>query len=118
MPPGSQAPYRPPDGPLFRCEVLHERESARVQAVGELDLDTVPTLSAEVAQLREAGCRHVIIDLRELSFLDSSGLRFFLDCHADARQDGYTIALIPGPPVVQRVFALTRTTHLLPFIVG
>ena len=115
---GPQAPYTPPDGGLFRCEVLREAGTARVRAIGEMDMDAVPPLSAEMAQLRAAGCRHVIIDLSELSFLDSSGLRFLLDSCAEARQDGCTIALVPGPRAVQHVFELTRTTDRLPFIVA
>jgi anti-anti-sigma factor len=78
----------------------------------------VPTLSAEIAELREGGCRHVIIDLSELSFLDSSGLRCLLDCYAETRQDSHTVALIPGPPAVQRVFEITGTSDHLPFIVS
>ena len=116
MSPGSEPLHPPLDGWLFRCEVVRDGESARVRAVGELDLDAAPALAAEIAQLRQAGCPRVIIDLRELSFLDSCGLRLLLDCYAEAREDSHTIALIPGPPAVQRVFELTGTTEHLPFI--
>jgi anti-anti-sigma factor len=95
---------------------VRDGEGARVRAIGELDLDAVPALAAEIAQLRQAGCPRVVIDLRELSFLDSSGLRLLLDSYAEARKDGHTIALIPGPRAVQRVFELTGTTGHLPFM--
>ena len=114
VPSDSQAPYPTPQP--FRCDVAFERDAASVQTVGELDMGTVPILSAELAQLRRAGCRQVIIDLRGLSFMDSSGLHFLLDCHAAARQDGFTMALVPGPPAVQRVFELTATATVLPFV--
>jgi stage II sporulation protein AA (anti-sigma F factor antagonist) len=116
MSPGSEPLYTPPDGGLFRCDVEREGETASVRAIGELDLDAVPALAAEIAQVREAGCRHVIVDLSELSFLDSSGLRLLLDCYAETRQDSNTLALIPGPRAVQRVFELTGTSEHLPFI--
>ena len=116
MSPASEPLYPPPDGWLFRCEIEREGDGARVRAIGELDLDAVPALRAEISQLRQAGCHRVIIDLSELSFLDSSGLRLLLDCSAEARQDSHTIALIPGPRAVQRVFELTGTTEHLPFI--
>jgi anti-anti-sigma factor len=95
---------------------VRDGQGARVRAIGELDLDAVPALADEIAQVREAGFRRVVIDLSELSFLDSSGLRLLLDCYAESRQDGHTMALIPGPPSVQRVFELTRTTEHLPFV--
>jgi anti-anti-sigma factor len=116
MSPESEPWYPPPDGELFRCEVVRDGERVRVRAIGELDVGTVPALAAEVVQLRDAGTRHLIIDLSELSFLDSSGLRCILDCYAEASRDSHTLALIPGPPAVQRVFELTGTTEHLPFI--
>jgi anti-anti-sigma factor len=95
---------------------VRDGQGARVRAIGELDTAAVPALAKEIAQVRDAGYRHVVIDLSELSFLDSSGLRFLLDCYTKSRQDGHTIALLPGPPSVQRVFELTRTTEHLPFM--
>ena len=88
--------------PAFRCEVSRERTTARIQAVGELDLATVPILDAELAGLRDAGFPHLILDLAGLDFIDSTGLHCILRYDAEARQDGYSIALIPGPPPVQR----------------
>jgi anti-sigma B factor antagonist len=114
MSPGSPPP--PADGESFRCEVEREGKTASVRTVGELDIAAVPALSAELAALREAGCRMVIFDLSELSFMDSTGLRFFLDCYAEACEDSFMIGLIPGPREVQRVFELTGTTDHLPFI--
>ena len=109
-------PSTPPDFEFFRCDVSRERNTATVRPVGELDIATVPILSAQVARLREAGCRHVAFELSELGFIDSTGVVFFLECYAEARRDGFTIAVLPGPPAVQRVFELTGTTAHLPFV--
>ena len=76
----------------------------------------MPVLSAQLARVRQAGCRHVVFDLSALSFMDSTGLCFFLQCYAEGRQDGFTMAMLPGPPAVQRVFELTDTAERLPFI--
>jgi anti-sigma B factor antagonist len=105
-----------PDPESFRCHVSHERDTASVRPVGELDLATVPLLSAPVAELRAGGCRHLIVDLSGLTFIDSTGLRFLLECYAESHNDGFTLALRPGPPAVQQVFELTDTTNHLPFI--
>ena len=116
MSPRCEPGVRPPDDGAFRSDVVWDGEAARVRAIGELDMEAVPALAAEIAQVRAAGCPHVTIDLRGLSFLDSSGLRLLLDCYAESRQDSHTLALIPGPPAVQRVFELTRTAEHLPFV--
>jgi hypothetical protein len=51
-----------------------------------------------------------------LGFIDSTGLRCILDLDAESRLDGFSIALIQGPPAVRRVFELTNTDTLLRFI--
>jgi stage II sporulation protein AA (anti-sigma F factor antagonist) len=104
------------DAADLRCEVSRDRDRASIRTIGDLDLATVPSLAAHVAQVREAGCRHITLDLSDLAFIDSTGLRFLLVCHADSDRDGFTMALVPGPPAVQRVFELTATRDQLPFI--
>jgi anti-anti-sigma factor len=104
------------DPESFRCHVSQECGTASVRPIGELDLATVPLLSAPVEELRAGGCRHLIVDLSDLTFIDSTGLRFLLECYAESRNDGFTLTLRPGPPAVQQVFELTDTTNHLPFI--
>jgi anti-anti-sigma factor len=73
-------------------------------------------LEAQIGELRAAGFRRLILDLSQLDFMDSTGLRLILRWDAEARQDGFSIGLVPGPPAVQRVFELTGTANALPFI--
>ncbi len=110
-------PERNPSTPdLLRCEVEPERDAVRIRPVGSLDMATVPVLRAEIDELREAGFRHLILDLRALDFMDSTGLRLMLAVHAEARRDDTSIALVPGPRAVQQVFELTGTLTVLPFV--
>ena len=106
----------PPDAESFRCDVSREGATATVRALGALDLATVPVLDHQLAALRDAGFRRLILDLRGLEFIDSTGLRCILEYDAEARQDGFSIGLIQGPPAVHRIFVLTGTTGHLPFI--
>ncbi len=103
-----------PDG--FICEVQPERGAVRVFALGSLDVATVPELETQLEELRDAGFRRLIVDLSKLGFMDSTGLRLLLKWDAEARQDGFSIEFVPGPPAVQRVFELTGTAGLLPFV--
>jgi anti-sigma B factor antagonist len=106
----------PPDAEWLRCDVSRKDDTVTVHVVGALDLATVPVLDKQLAELRDAGFRRLILDLRGLGFMDSTGLRCILRQDAEARQDGFSIALIQGPVAVQRVFELTGTTDHLPFI--
>jgi anti-sigma B factor antagonist len=114
-PPPAHSPP-PPDAKAFRCDVSRQNGTATVRVLGELDLAAVPAIASRLAELRRAGCRRLILDLRGLDFIDRSGLRCILKYDAEARQDGFSIGLIEGPRAVQRVFVLTETTDRLPFI--
>ena len=65
-------------GTPFRVDVHPERDSVRVVPVGELDTATADELQTKLCELREAGFDRVVLDLRELEFLDSTGLRLLV----------------------------------------
>jgi anti-sigma B factor antagonist len=95
----------PPD--LFSCEVGRNGSSAWVRPAGDLDIDTVHRVEAALAELREEGWANLVLDLRGLTFMDSTGLRLVIRWHTAARDEGFQFAIVPGPDVVQRVFRLT-----------
>ncbi len=76
---------------------------------------TINTLRAEHEGVLARGFGHVVIDLRDLEFIDVAGLRLLLALNAGARRDGWRLSMIQGPPAVRRVFELTGTLHALPF---
>jgi anti-anti-sigma factor len=76
--------------PLFRVEIEPERGRVRVIPHGELDLLTVEALRAQVNEPRSSGNATIVLDLRQLSFMDSTGLRLLLALDAAARCDGST----------------------------
>jgi anti-sigma B factor antagonist len=104
----------PPEEP-FRCEVTPERDAVRVRPVGELDMDTAPVLEAQMRELRDEGVRRLILDLRGLLFIDSTGLHLILHYDAEARRDGFALELVPGNRAVQRVFEVSGVAAHLPF---
>ena len=55
----------------FRCEVVPDRETVRVRPVGALDLATVPLVDAQLADLWSVGFTRLVLDLRDVPFLDS-----------------------------------------------
>jgi anti-sigma B factor antagonist len=97
----------------FRCEVDPHRESVVVRPVGELDLATTPIVDTQLSELVEAGFRNIVVDLGKLRFLDSTGLRLLLSWDDRARAEGVDLLVLPGPPPVQRIFAVAGLTKLV-----
>jgi len=106
----------PPEVEPFRCEVQAERQAVRICPVGELDMAAVPVVDSHLCEQQTAGFKHMTLDLRDVCFLDSTGLRMILDWDASSRADGFAFSLVAGPPTVQRIFELTGTTERLNFV--
>lgn len=96
----------------FAAEVVVDRDEVVVTAAGELDLQSADVLAREVAALRAAGHDRIVIDLREVGFIDSTGLRLLIGLHRDAEREGRQISLVRGPRSVHRIFELTATAQL------
>jgi anti-sigma B factor antagonist len=103
-----------PSGEL-RCEIARDGQSAWVKPYGELDLDSVHRVETALEELRAADCADVVLDLRGLTFMDSTGLRLVIRWDTAAREDGFRFAVVPGHEVVQRVFRLTGMEEHLTF---
>ena len=58
----------------FRCELVSENGRALVRLAGELDMSTVPILEERLRQALAGGGRQLVVDLRGLDFMNSTGL--------------------------------------------
>ena len=98
-------------GPSSRwkvTEVADLRGDRLIIVHGELDVATAPRLAALLTRLRER--RHpVVLDLSEVAFMDSSGLRALLRMH---NRHGSSVRLGPVSTVVDRLLALTGTAEV------
>ena len=99
---------------LFDIDVQHRDGVVIVRPIGELDLATAPELRAILQDLRQQKAS-VVIDLTDLTFLDSTGLRLIWDADASARADGMDLTLTVGQPDVMRVFEVTGLSRRLTF---
>lgn len=99
----------------FAVHVRPERDAMYVMPAGELDIATVDQLAGQVRELGDAGFHRVVVDLRELTFLDLSGVRLLCELDATARAGGWQLELIQGSARVHRLLVFTETLALLPF---
>jgi anti-anti-sigma factor len=86
---------------------------ARVVVQGDLDLGAVPTLDERLTLLEQDGVKAIILDLRDLSFIDSTGLRALLAASSRAANDGHRLAIVGAPDSARRLFEITGTERIL-----
>ena len=101
--------------PEFSCAVTPDRERVVVRVSGELDFGAAPELAGTVAELLEVGFAHIVIDLRDVRFIDSAGVHTLLAAQHGADERGTALSLVKGPAHVHRVLELTATDALFDF---
>jgi anti-sigma B factor antagonist len=99
--------------PQFEARTEARNGVARVAMAGELDMVTVPILTKELALVEQDGVGAIMLDLRDVSFVDSSGLHALLQAHQRAKSNGHRLILIGASPSTRRLFAMTETEFLL-----
>jgi anti-anti-sigma factor len=83
---------------------------------GELDLATVPEVRAAIAAHRRARHQTIVVDLRGLTFIDSTGVRLILEL--DGRQDGAAIRFVAPPEPIDGILDLTGLRDRIAWVEG
>ncbi len=88
----------------------------RVALRGELDISSAPVLEEALGRAEESSPAVLLIDLRELEFMDSTGLRTVVSADQRAREAGRRLCIVRGPEPVDRIFSVTRLDERLELI--
>jgi anti-sigma B factor antagonist len=96
-------------------ETRANRRTALVALRGELDLLSVSKVAEVLDGLKPqaGGVRHVVLDLRGLTFMDLAGLRELIRLNEFARSNRHNLAVVRGTDAIQRVLKLTGVEELL-----
>src|ERR1700683_4602187 len=91
----------------FRVEVSPEGNVIVLAIGGELDLSSSAALEDEIAKAVQGDAARLVIDLRELEFVDSTGLGVLVKANQLAVDAGREFGLVRGGPQVERLLDLT-----------
>jgi anti-anti-sigma factor len=96
-------------------EVYTERVGANVGVAvdGELDLATLPELRDAVAAVHPDTLEHLVIDLREVTFLDSMSIEYLLQLNANLAETDAELVVVRGSRTVNRLFAIMELDRVL-----
>jgi anti-anti-sigma factor len=87
-----------------------------VSLKGDLDLSTSAEVERRIRGQEKRRVEILVLDLRELSFLDSTGLRLIMSAAGRASVGGWRLVLVRGPESIQRVFRITKLDGELEFV--
>ena len=98
-------------------DVSSHREGATLVVAprGEIDLATVGIVKEALESELMPG-DDVVLDLRGVAFMDTSGLRYVLELAERSSRDEFALRVIRGPRAVQRVFEISGVEGRLPFV--
>lgn len=98
--------------------VIEELGEGSVQLAlrGELDLASAYTFDATLRQVERDAPACIVLDLRELRFMDSAGLSRLLAARRRARRAGCRLVLVRGPTAVQRLLAIAALDEVFEIV--
>ena len=97
-------------------ETREEGEQVRIALAGELDLSSALTFDDEVRRAEERLPDTLVLDLRKLRFMDSTGLRLIMSAHSRAKTRGRRLAIVLGSDPVKRLFRLAGVNRRLDIV--
>ena len=100
------------DGPLS-IKVVREHGVLTLEVHGEVDLSNAGSLDAELVRAESSDAGQIVLDLRGVSFIDSSGLRVLLLATRRSASDSDRLGIIRGTGQVSRVLAMTGIDETL-----
>lgn len=88
--------------------------SVVVQIGGEVDVFTAPELRARFAELASAGHHHFIVDLENVTFLDSTGLGVLIGALKRVRPYQGSVQVVTTHERILKIFRITGLTRVFP----
>jgi anti-anti-sigma factor len=100
----------------FTCTWKTAQAGGWATLAGELDIAYAPLLDQALREAEASASRVILLDLRELAFIDLSGMRVIAEASERLKRRGRRLILVRGPRGVDMVFALTRSTEQLEIV--
>lgn len=117
-PPGGNIQRVVPFSEHLRIDVRSESDRTVLGLHGELDLLGAPLLQQEIDKVEQDTPGIVVLDLQDLQFVDSAGLRVILAAHERSQKQGREFALTRGSEQVQRLFTIAGVSEHLRIILS
>jgi len=100
----------------FEVDVERGDGRALVRVSGEFDLAATQAVEDALLSVEDGANRVIVLDLREVTFLDSTGLRAITSADHRAREAWHELKIVRGPEQVQKLLYVTGMDKILPLV--
>lgn len=101
---------------MLTVRVNVDAQARTLALAGELDMANAATLAAELERAEAEGANPITVDMRELEFIDSTGIAVLVAAHRRANADDEQLRFVRSRAIgVQRVMDVTGLEKELPF---
>jgi anti-sigma B factor antagonist len=90
--------------------------TVRLALTGELDIAGAARVEQELERIEREPPATIVLDLRELAFMDSTGLRVIVAADSRAREQARRLVIVRGTDTVQRIIEMTRLNERLEIV--
>jgi anti-sigma B factor antagonist len=91
----------------FRIAFEPDRERITLHVLGEIDIATAGDMEDPLLDLLDSGFETIVLDLREVTFLDSSGIRVLINSHQYAQECAARLSIVVGTSRSREVLELS-----------
>lgn len=101
---------------LLRTKVREMEGAVLIGLFGELDISEVESVEGVLAAAEGKQPKILVLDLRGLEFMDSSGIRLVVEADLRAQREERRLVIVRGPEPVHRVFTIALLDRRLEFV--
>lgn len=91
----------------FYINILDEGDFLNVILRGDLDINSSPRMSSELGEVYTKAPKNIIVDFKELDYLDSTGLGALMSIYKKAKMDDNEIKIINAKQNIKKLFYIT-----------
>jgi anti-sigma B factor antagonist len=100
----------------FEMKTVRRGDAVVLRVSGEFDLTCKHEFEFGMREVLDQGFKSLVFDLRDLSFIDSTGLGFVLELWSRCRRNGSRYFVVRAPDQVHQVFETTGLDRELPIV--
>lgn len=102
---------------LLEAQISYEKDVCVISVVGQIDIQSMRPLREMLRSLPDEGVCYVVLDLRDVSFLDSAGMSLLFAAHKRMRErhgDCYLVTARDG--IVDKSLSAIRIDQVMPHL--